>query len=377
MPLPELTNPQEIVTAFEHIARYCDSNETALAIAKSVYGEPAPLEAEEEPLLRVGAFCESVGKPPPMIVDGLLAPNSLILLGAQPKHGKTFLALQIADDISSGSKLLGKWDVMKPGPVVYIGMEDGKYRFADVIRRKGLDQRDPPVYVFTGQKDLSTEEGIDWLKQIVEPIRPVLIIIDTVRQAMNVSDWNDAAKVTMKLKPLLNATRTLPDGCSVLLIVHNNKSPDATGGNRLSGSNALQSISDGYIIITSKKRLMNGDLQVFCEGEGRIDMMSRFALQMDTETLEFRYIDDIEVAKHKESANEARYIKIDNALTALGGKASRADIAKQLGLSPDTVYKTIVQMIRAGRLTSEEGDAPISGGKPVYLYTSVPPLYID
>ena len=60
---------------------------------------------------------------PPMLVDRLLPDHSLCLLTGKPKTGKSFLALDIADRISSGVPVFGELTVNRPGPVLYLAME--------------------------------------------------------------------------------------------------------------------------------------------------------------------------------------------------------------------------------------------------------------
>lgn len=158
-------------------------------------------EEKQEPLLRVADFYESVGEPPAMIAAGVLAPNTVLLVSAKPKSGKTFLMLQMADDISSGTPLFGKWEVEKPGPVVYLAMEGSKFQFRERIEKRGMHFRNPEVYIYHARKNLSTFEGVQWLVTLIEPIQPSLVIIDTARQAFKVDDWNNASMVQTRLSP--------------------------------------------------------------------------------------------------------------------------------------------------------------------------------
>jgi len=68
-----------------------------------------------------------VGTPPLQLVDGLFPDNSLILVTGKPKHLKTFVVLDVAESVCLGEKVFGQHTVNRPGPVVYLGMEDGPY----------------------------------------------------------------------------------------------------------------------------------------------------------------------------------------------------------------------------------------------------------
>ena len=81
------------------------------------------LETVEELLADAGSL-------PPMLVDRLLPDNSLFLLTGKPKTGKSFLALDIADCVSRGTPVLAALPVNRPGPVLYLALENGKQEIA-------------------------------------------------------------------------------------------------------------------------------------------------------------------------------------------------------------------------------------------------------
>ena len=78
------------------------------------------------PILRASAFLDKVGNPPPMLIEGLLPDKSLFLLSGKPKAGKSFLALDLAYAAQNGTNVFGTHRVNRPGPVVYLAMEDGE-----------------------------------------------------------------------------------------------------------------------------------------------------------------------------------------------------------------------------------------------------------
>src|SRR5438045_1790734 len=77
-------------------------------------------------LRSVAQLFVDVGELPPMLVEDLLPDRSLFLLAGKPKAGKSFLALDIADAVCQGRAVFGNYRVNLPGPVVYVGMEDGE-----------------------------------------------------------------------------------------------------------------------------------------------------------------------------------------------------------------------------------------------------------
>lgn len=377
--LSDLTNAEYFAVQERHFRQRFDSE-----IARDAFNHLTerlrsilPDEAnDDEDLLSVAEFVEKTGDPPPMIAEGMLSANSLILVTARPKQGKSFFMLQVAEDIARGRPLLGKFAVPKAGPVVYFAMEGSKQHWKSRIVQRGMDAGNPPVYIYTGRKDFSTPEGIAWMIKKVEPVHPTVIIIDTARQALNMEAWNDADKVNARIRPLVDAVQQrgdlkLPDGCCVILVHHNNKNALAEGGDKISGSNALQSNSDGYIIIDHKKRIPNGNLQAKAECEGRTDMPGEFMWEMDTDTLQIKVLEDAEAAAAQTAQRQANLEKyfspIGYAINQHEGGATLSEISSKTGINRGMVYKAITAML-GKELIKVAGERPSKRGAPATLY---------
>lgn len=347
-----------------------------------LYAGKLPSDMEkEEPLLRVGEFYESVGTPPPMIAAGILSPNTVMLVSAKPKSGKTFLMLQMADDIASGTPLFGKWEVERPGPVIFLAMEGSRYQFRERVEKRGMHKRNPEVYIYHARKDLSTPAGVAWLVNLITPLNPSAVIVDTARQAFKIDDWNNASMVQTRMQPLIesvqkNGPTPFPDGCVCVLVHHNNKNSMAEGGDKISGTNAFQGIVDGYMILDKKKRLANGDLQVEAECEGRIDLPDKITFQMDTETLQVSVLAEEDVEKTKrQNAHEAlskHFDRVMSVINDLNGQATIKDITEGTAYS-DSYARKIISGMKADSLIAEVGTRKDERGGPgAVMYGPVP-----
>ena len=354
----------------------------AIAELQRALLELSPAEPEnDEPLLRVGEFCESVGDPPPMVVAGLLEANTVMLVSALPKTGKSFLMMQMADDIASGTPLFGQFEIEKPGPVVYLMMEGSRYQTKARIVKRGMDVRNPEVYIFHTRRDLSKPSGVKWLCDKIAPLNPSLVIVDTARQAFNMDDWNNASLVQTRLQPLVEAVQRnspvqFPSGTACIIVHHNNKSALATGGNKISGSNAFQGIVDGYMILDNKKRLPNKDLQFTAECEGRIDLPESITFVMDYETLHVRAVDEGEAAALKaENANAAlksKYALFADLINKSESGLTAGELETKTGIAKSYVSKILSSMGSEGRVM-KAGTKPTGGkGSPAAVYV-VPP----
>jgi len=322
-------------------------------------------------LLQIDDFAESVGDPPPAIAKGFLSQKDLILISAKPKMCKSFLAMQILDDIARGRKILGKWEIEQQGAVVYLGMEDNPQEIKRRMMARGMIGHDLPFYAITGKMNLGNQEGIKKLKVMLDklPEPPITICIDTARVALGIEDWNNPAEVTKKILNVLELAR---ERCLVLLIAHNRKA-DGDGGDKISGSNAMQSNVDGYLIVDSKRTLSNGNVVLDLEMETRSEVAQKFSVEMDTETNIMHVLSE-EAQKQanadKRSAErKSWYLKVAKVFDA-NGDMTVIGLSDALGIKYDFAYQLVAEMAEMDDL-AKTGKKERNGdkGRPSPLYT--------
>lgn len=345
----------------------------AWAVAQSVWRTE---DEENEPeLLPVAEWAARLGPQPNGHVEKLIPPNSVFLLAGKPKSGKTFMALEIAEAVALGDRVLGLGT--RRGPVCYFSMEDSPWQFKERCAQRGTLDRAPELYIYKGRRDVSTPEGVVWLEQKIADVAPSLVVLDTARQAFGMANWNDAAEVTTRLRPLMDLAGRLPNGGSILLVAHSNKNPLAEGGDRISGSNALQSAVDCYMILDKVRRNAEEDLEGEAECQGRIDMPPRFCWVMNRHTLRFRVQDEEE----RERIQRSRVTKdagvcVAEAIRALGGEATTAEIASQLGKSPKYVSGLVHAAAKTMAIVAAE-NRQTTGGRSATVWTVNPDMPED
>lgn len=313
-------------------ATFVDAESKTAAATRLVEIANASLSAEtsDSPITLLDEWAETVGDPPPMMAAEFLAPNTVLLLSGMPKAGKTFIVAQMLDDVANGRSLFGnpKWSVEKAGPVVYLCMEGSQHMTKERFNTRGMIGHGLPVYIDHVRRELSTAAGVQKLIERLEPIQPLMVVIDTARQAFGISDWNNASIVQPALQHIVeavhrNSAMKFPEGCMVLIVHHNNKDREKAGtGSAISGSNALQGIVDGYIVIESSVRSsVTGALEITAVCEARYNMPPRITLQMDTDTLEIKAIDvEQKTAAKQEAQDRKLFDAILKALRLLPGE---------------------------------------------------------
>lgn len=153
------------------------------------------------------------------IVEGIIAPNSVNIGVGDSGLGKSPLAYQMGLCVAAGIDFLGR--PTKRGPVLYADLENGEEQFSDIAlalqRYLGLPEIPPDFHLLTERDDL------DQLGQIIGELRPVLVVIDSLRAYKpSAEDRNkDAANLLVWLK---ESARGL--GTSFLLLHHVRKSSD-------------------------------------------------------------------------------------------------------------------------------------------------------
>jgi hypothetical protein len=216
-----------------------------------VINEPEPLfaaaatippgaETDTYPILRIG---DIVNRPPPIYLIKRHFPEvSVGFLYAAPGAGKTFLALDAALHIAYG---LPAWhgDAIKAEAgtaVVYIAAE-GSFGFRNRILA-WLQKRNQTVHsdrfvMIERTIDFMEAGDIDRLLRTVSSVigaRPVLIVVDTVSQAIPGADENLQKEMTLFVKACNRVKETFR--CAVLGIHHAGKNGDMRGSTVLRGA---------------------------------------------------------------------------------------------------------------------------------------------
>ena len=325
------------------------------------------------PLLAEAGFWEEVGNPLPMLIEGLLPDRSLFLLSGKPKAGKSFLALDMAYAVRQGAAVFGKYKVNRPGPVVYLGMEDGKYEIANRLlargRKKG-DAEDTGLIICSERFVLSDAERMDVLRRQLEEIAPSLLIVDTAAEALGIRDWLNRGEITDKVGSLRDLARQV---CAVLLVSHNRKS-DGDAGDEIAGSNAFTGAVDGWLSAYKVESLPSGNRRLYLRTEGRGGVRGELAVEMDTKTLHFSCLSAEEIAEGETSGSEAAKDdmaeKIARAISDHSGQATVKQISEIMEWPISTMNRHVQRLLASGFLVDagKRAPAPEVGGRAAIMY---------
>ena len=195
------------------------------------------------------------------IVENLLYPGVYIFAG-NPKIGKSYVMLQIAYQICTGSPLWGQ--SVRQGTCLYLALEDKYSRLQRRLYQMYDANPTDKLYLATLAKQIS--EGLD--KQIEGFVKEHpdtrLVIIDTLQRVRpdKSSARNEYAADYEVMVPLKELADRL-DIC-VLLVHHTRKLEAADVHAEISGTNGLRGAVDGTFVF---KRSYAGDEgKIFTQG---------------------------------------------------------------------------------------------------------------
>jgi len=191
------------------------------------------------------------------LVDTLWARAAVGVLGGAPKCCKSWLALDLAVSVASGTACLGAFDVDDPGPVLLYMAEDAapvvKARLTGICRARQLDLASVPIHVITVPV-LRLDRGRDQarLRDAVRRHTPRLLVLDPFVRLHRI-DENDAGEVSA----LLGYLRTLQRQHDVaVLVVHHarkNGGGGAQAGQSLRGSGDFHAWGDSNLYVRRQK----------------------------------------------------------------------------------------------------------------------------
>ena len=213
------------------------------------------------------------------IVDTLIFENTLNIIAARPKQGKSWLALAMSIAVGSGSNFMGKF-ATSPHEVLYFDLESSQRR---IKQRAGIILANEPDELQRGTLNLHIATsiprmdrgGLEALKLTLQQNRRIkLVIIDTwarfwgTRRGINAysEDYDEGAKLQELAKELHIA---------ILVVHHTKKATEDYAIDELSGTTGITAAADAIFMLRRK-----GENTIFhCTGR---DIASQdYAVQFD------------------------------------------------------------------------------------------------
>ena len=212
------------------------------------------------PVVRVGDI-PSEDNSQRWLVEQLWGTSSVGVIGGAPKCSKTWLGLDLALSVATGTPCLGKYAVPEPGPVLMYLAEDAlplvRERVAGMARHRGLLLQSVEMHVITAPTlRLDLDPHRTRLFETAKRLRPRLLLLDPLVRLHGI-DENNAGEVAELLGYIRSLQRRLD--LSVVLVHHTRKNAPggSAAGQGLRGSSDIHAFGDSNLYLRrSHQRLV-------------------------------------------------------------------------------------------------------------------------
>jgi hypothetical protein len=214
--------------------------------------------AEPLPVVAAAAVARGEGERLAWLVEGLWSAQGVGVIGGAPKCCKTWLSLDLAVSVSSGTDALGRFHVATPGPVLIYGAEDTPVALRDRIETiaaaRGLSLRDLDLnLIVTDSVRLDVERDRARLRATLDQHRPRLLILDPLVRLHRI-DENSAGEMSAMLGELRALQRRYQ---LALALVHHVRKNGGQDGQSLRGSGDLHAWGDSNLYLRRRDRQMS------------------------------------------------------------------------------------------------------------------------
>jgi hypothetical protein len=211
---------------------------------------------QQFPVVRIGEI-SSEEHTHRWLVEELWGACSVGVIGGAPKCAKTWLGLDIALSVATGTACLGKYVVPEPGPVLMYLAEDSlpavRERVAGMARHRGIELGRVEIDAITaGTLRLDREPDRMRLLETARRLQPRLLLLDPLVRLHGI-DENNASEVAALLAYFRSLQRLLD--VSVILVHHTRKNVagGVAAGLGLRGSSDIHAFGDSNLYLRRVK----------------------------------------------------------------------------------------------------------------------------
>jgi hypothetical protein len=280
------------------------------------------------------------------LVERLWGASSVGVIGGAPKCAKTWLGLDMALSVATGTACLGKYAVPEPGPVLVYLAEDAlpivRERVEGMARHRGLDLDHVEIHVITTpvlRLDRDRDRARLW--ETTKRLRPRLLLLDPLVRLHGI-DENNASEVAELLAYFRLLQRQLD--LSVLLVHHTRKNAagGVAAGQGLRGSGDIHAFGDSNLYLRRTKEHL-----VLCSEHRAAPASAPVYLELiatNAETTHLEVIAELEDGKRRSLEEQV----LDR--LAAGVVFTRAKLRDSLGVKNERLGEALESLEQAGRL---------------------------
>lgn len=289
------------------------------------------------------------------LIEGLWSAEAVGIVGGEPKCCKSFLALDMAVAVASGTPCLGRFPTVRRGRVLLFAAEDSlavvRQRLVGIAAatNTALDALDIHVIIAPVVR-LDIELDRTRLEDTVRTLRPALLVLDPFVRLHRV-DENASAEVA----PLLDFLRGLQRRYQVAVVLVHHARKGAShirAGQALRGSSELHAWGDSNLYL---RRNVDDELSLTIEhrAAASVDGLS-ISLHADGDALSLRVVDAaVPAAAGPASASPLERVEriLADATTPMTQREIR-DLAK---IRAASVGDALTALVTDGRIVRTDG----------------------
>jgi hypothetical protein len=307
------------------------------------------------------------------LVQGLWSDQAVGILGGEPKCCKSFLALDLAVSVASGTPCLRRFVVQRTGPVLLFPAEDSlavvRRRLEGICSAAGVDFQSLPVEVITAPTlRLDAPKDRERLTNTVQALQPRLLILDPLIRLHRV-DENDASQIAGLLSYLRQLQRTFQ--VAVLVVHHARKDANSTRpGQALRGSSELHGWGDSNLYM----RRRGAQLTLSTEHRAAA-CQDHIPLELTQASSGLALSVAAQDSSIPEPGNESSALqRVQQILAGLDQPVTVQQLRKLCGLRTTTVCSCLAQLAQTGVVTHDSRGYQLNRVSPSPAVSLSPPI---
>jgi|GEM_PF-499246 len=314
------------------------------------------LDADELPTVHVSKIPPASATARWLVRD-LWTGQGVGIIGGHPKVGKSWLGLDLAVSVASGTPCFGHYAVEDPGPVLVFLAEDApgavRARIEGLCTHRGLVLDELPVTVVDAPVlRLDTPRDQRRLRAAIVRLRPRLLVLDPLVR-LHGGNENSAQTIAALLGFLRDLQRTY--GVAIVLAHHLSKRASSHPGQALRGSGDLHAWGDSNVYLDRQDGLIVVTPEHRSELAGDPFHLRLVATDGGAET----HLEVVDAATVEATAAPSRAASVADrvvaVLAAAEGPMMRDVLREHLHIKNETLVRALDDLRAEGRIEKGRG----------------------
>lgn len=270
-------------------------------------------------------------RPPEFLVEGLIETDTLGLIFGDPGSAKSFLAVDLALCVATGTSFHGR--EVRQGPVFYVAGEGHNgltRRFAAWSKHAGVAFEEAPLFISNRPAQFLDKTSA---KEVVEAVHgladqhgaPVLIVIDTLARNFGPGDENSTAEMSQFVTVIDHLRAEFPD--TTLEIIHHT---GHASKERARGAMALKAALDSEFKVEKTEMIVRLTNTKMKDAEPPAQITFRLDIVEIDDGSSSAVLVETEVSKGQRPLSKSQTVAIDAFVAAASGNPTGSGVHRDV-----------------------------------------------